>query len=175
MNKSYVYRGAPESRAFGPLPQGDYSFVVSSADEPYFKNEKWILAVKLTIQPQGVPVFANPWSGIDRNGEDRDGIAEFLLAVNRAPAPGDEPEWGRLIGAKGKCRLKVEIAQAGALEGKEVNKVAFFHRPKQVGPTTEQTPQSFTEAEIKASQAAIGKTLTGKDPDLDVEQDDIPF
>jgi hypothetical protein len=173
-DKSYIYRGEPESRVFGPLPQGDYSFVVSSADEPYFKNEKWILAVKLTIQPQGVPIFANPWTGIDRNGEDRDGIAEFLLAVNRAPVPGDEPEWDRLIGAKGKCRLKVEIAAQGTLAGKEVNKVAFFHRPKQVGPTTEPTKQSFTESEIKESQAAIAKTLA-KDPDLDVEPDDIPF
>jgi hypothetical protein len=174
-DKSYIYRGEPESRVFGPLPQGDYSFVVSTADEPYFKNDKWILAVKLTIQPQGIPIFANPWSGVDRNGEFRDGIAEFLLAVNRAPAPGDKPEWGRLIGAKGKCRLKVEIASQGSLAGKEVNKVAFFHRPKQVGPATEQPRQSFTQSEIKASQAAIGKTLTGKDADLDVEPDDIPF
>ena len=177
MNKSYVYRGAPEARVFGPLPEGDYSFVVSSADEPYFKNDKWILAVKLTIQPQGIPVFANPWSGTDRNGEDRDGIAEFLLAINRAPAPGDEPEWGRLIGAKGKCRLKVEIAAQGSLAGKEVNKVAWFHRPKQVGPSAEVPRQSFTEQEIKESQAAISKVLGGvpKDPDLDVEPDDIPF
>src|SRR4029077_19554861 len=175
IDKSYIYRGEPESRVFGPLPQGDYSFVVSTADEPYFKNDKWILAIKLTIQPQGIPIFANPWSGIDRNGEDRDGIAEFLLAVNRAPAPGDEPEWGRLIGAKGKCGLRVEIAEACAREGKEVNKVAFFHRPKQVGSTLSQMPQSFTENEIKKSQAAIAKTLGVKDPDLDVAPDDIPF
>jgi hypothetical protein len=174
-DKSYIYRGEPESRVFRPLPQGDYSFVVSIADAPYFKNDKWILAVKLTIQPQGIPIFANAWSGVDRNGEDRDGIAEFLLAVNRAPAPGDEPEWGRLIGAKGKCRLKVEIAGQGALAGQEVNRVVFFHRPKQVGPTSDPLKQSFTEAELKQSQAAIGKTLAGKDPDLDVAPDDIPF
>jgi hypothetical protein len=168
IDKSYIYRGEPESRVFGPLPQGDYSFVVSTADEPYFKNDKWILAVKLTIQPQGIPIFANPWSGIDRNGEDRDGIAEFLLAVNRAPAPGDEPEWGRLIGAKGKCRLKVEIAAQGSLAGKEVNKVAWFHRPKQVGPTAEQPPSSYSPAEVnKAAQAAAGGD--------DLEPDDIPF
>jgi hypothetical protein len=175
MNSSYKYRGAPEARAFGPLPKGDYSFVVTGADAPYFKNDKWILAVKLTIQPQGVPVFANPWSGIDKNGEDRDGIAEFLLAINRTPAVGEEPDWGKLIGAKGKCRLKIEIAQAGALEGKEVNKVAFFHRPKQVGPLAQGPRQNFTEQEIKKSQAAIAKTLGVKDPDLEPEPDDIPF
>src|SRR4029077_3808175 len=106
---------------------------------------------------------------------DRDGIAEFLLAINRAPKIGEEPDWKRLVSAKGKCRLKVEIAAQGSLAGKEVNKVAFFHRPKQVGPATEQPRQSFTQSEIKASQAAIGRTLTGKDPDLDVEPDDIPF
>ena len=63
----------------------------------------------------------------------------------------------------------------GTLAGKEVNKVAWFMRPKQVGPSAEAPRQSFTEQEIKASQAAIGKTLTGKDSDLDVEPDDIPF
>ncbi|HXM29783.1 MAG TPA: hypothetical protein VN957_27410 [Chthoniobacterales bacterium] len=171
-DKSYIYRGAPGSRAFGALLQpGDYSFVVSSADAPYFKNNKWILGIKLTIQPHDIPVFANPWSGIDKNGEDRDGIAEFLLAVNRAPASGDEPEWGRLIGAKGKCRLKIEPDQNNV----DRNKVAFFHRPKQTGPSTEGPSQSFTESEIKKSQTAIAKTLGVKDPDLGIEPDDIPF
>jgi hypothetical protein len=159
---TYKFRGAPEQKAFGPLPAGDYSFVVAHADDPYVKNDKWILPVRLTIQPHGLLVYANPWTGKTKDDEYRDGIAEFLLAVNRAPAPGDEPNWGRLIGAKGKCRLKVEIAQAGALEGKEVNKVAFFHRPKQVGPTAEAPRQ--TESSTRP-----------KDPDLDVEPDDIPF
>lgn len=176
MNQSYIYRGTPESRAFGPLAPGDYSFVVSMADAPYFKNDKWILAVKLTIQPQGIPVFANPWSGIDKNGEDRDGIAEFLLAVNRAPAPGDEPEWGRLIGAKGKCRLKVEIAQQGNLAGKEVNKVAFFHRPHQVGPTAEQPPRDYSPEEVAQAQAEQRRRSGGPaGPDLEIEPEDIPF
>jgi hypothetical protein len=169
---TYKFRGAPESRAFGPLPQGDYSFVVTGADAPYYKNDKWILALKLTIQPQGLPVFANPWSGIDRNGEDRDGIAEFLLAINRTPAVGEEPDWGKLIGAKGKCRLKVEIAQAGALEGKEVNKVAFFHRPKVVGPTSEPAKQGYSPSAVKAAAQAAQADLAG-DPDR--EPDDIPF
>ena len=138
MNDRYIYRGEPEGqKVFGALPEGDYAFTVSSADAPYYKNQHWILAVKLSIQPQGIPVFANPWTGTTTAGEERDGIAEFLLAVNRAPAPGEEPRWDRLVGARGKCRLKVEIAQMGALAGKEVNKVHSFHRPKQVGPASE--------------------------------------
>jgi hypothetical protein len=174
---NYRYRGEPEQRVFGALPEGDYMFVVAEIDEPYTnpRSGNDVLPIKLSIQPQGVPVFANPWCGTDKNGEDRDGIAEFLLAVNRAPKIGEEPDWQRLVGAKGKCRLKVEIASQGALAGKEVNKVAWFHRPKQVGPTAEQPPQSFTKAEIKESQAAIAKTIGAKDPDLDVEPDDIPF
>lgn len=165
-DKAYIYRGAPETRVFGALPAGDYSFVITAAEAPYFKNNKWIVAVKLTIQPQGVPVFANPWTGKTKDGEERDGIGELLLAVNRAPTPGNEPEWGRLIGAKGKCRLKVEIAQLGALEGKEVNKVSFWHVPKQVGPT---------EGLSRSGQAQPSQSAGPVGPDLNVEPDDIPF
>jgi hypothetical protein len=173
---SYIYRGEPEQRVFGALPEGDYAYVVADCGEPYQKDSgNWVLSVKLSIQPSGVPVFANPWAGVTKDGEERDGIGEFLLSCARAPKPGTEPDWKRVVGARGRCRLKVEIAQMGALAGKEVSKVAFFHRPKQVGPTAEAPRQSFTESEIKASQAAIGKTLAGKDPDLDVEPDDIPF
>ena len=173
--RTYKYHGAPEQRVLGALPEGDYSFVVASVDDIYeSKAGNLVLPVKLTIQPQGVPVFANCWAGTDKNGDERDGIAEFLLCVNRVPEIGQEPNWKGLMGARGKCRLKVEIAQMGALAGKEVNKVAWFHRPKQVGPTTNQS-QSFTPAEIEKSHAAIGKVLGVKDPDLDVEPDDIPF
>jgi hypothetical protein len=170
---NYRYRGEPEQRVFGALPEGDYMFVVAEIDEPYTnpKSGNDVLPVKLSIQPQGVPVFANPWCGTDKNGEDRDGIAEFLLAVNRAPKIGEEPDWKRLVGAKGKCRLKVEIAAQGSLAGKEVNKVAWFMRPKQVGPSAEPTKQSYSPAEVnkaaKAAQAAAGGD--------DLAPDDIPF
>jgi hypothetical protein len=172
---SYIYRGEPEQRVFGALPEGDYAYVVADCGEPYQKDSgNWVLSVKLLIQPSGASVFANPWSGVTKDGEERDGIGEFLLSCNRAPKPGTEPDWKRCVGARGKCRLKVEIAQMGTLAGKEVNKVAWFMRPKQVGPAAEAPRQSFTESEIKESQAAIAKTLA-KDPDLDVEPDDIPF
>ncbi len=179
-DKIYLYRGASETRAFGLLPAGDYSFVITGVEPPYYKNGKWILAVKLTIQPPGIQphgvlVFANPWSGTDKNGEDRDGIADLLIAVNRAPAVGQEPEWGRLIGAKGKCRLKIQPDQNNI----DRNKVAFFHRPKQVEPAVAhstsseqaQRPPTYSPAEVnqaaKAAQAAAGGA--------DVEPDDIPF
>jgi hypothetical protein len=172
---SYRFKEPPARPTFGPLPEGDYGFTVASCDEPYEKNDKWILPVKLAIQPDGTPVFANPWSGVDKNGQERDGIAEFLISVNRAPKAGQEPDWAKIIGARGRCRLKVEIAQMGQLAGKEVNKVGWFHAPKQVGPAAEASRQSFTEQQIKESQVAIAKKIGAKDPDLDVEPDDIPF
>lgn len=172
MNSKYVFRGAPEERIFGALPPGDYAFVVASADPPYSKNDHWILAVKLTIQPQGVPVFANPWSGTTSTGEDRDGIAEFLIAVNRAPAPGYEPDWAKLVGAKGKCRLKTETAQMGALAGKEVNKVAFFHRPHQL--TKEPAGVDFSKMR-EAKLPQTGPKPPAEPDDLDMGPVDIPF
>jgi hypothetical protein len=172
----YRYRGAPEERAFGPLEPGDYNFVVSDVTEPRRSEAgNLVLGVKLSIQPSGQIVFANPWQGMTSSGEDRDDIAAFLHAINRIPKIGEEPRWQQLVGARGRVRLKVEIAQQGNLAGKSVNKVAFFHRPKQVGPTAEPPRQSFTEGEINESQAAIAKVLGIKDPDLDVAPDDIPF
>lgn len=160
---SYKYHGEPESKAFGPLPTGDYSFVVSGSDEPYQKNGHWILPVKLTIQPSDLTVFANPWSGMTTSGEARDGIAEFLLAINRAPEVGEEPNWTKLAGARGKCRLKVEVAAKGALAGQEVNKVAYFYRPKELKPSSAAAPKQEQQRQ---------KT---NDPVLDHEPDDIPF
>ena len=170
MNETYKYKGAPEARALGPLPEGDYSFVVAQADRPYWKNDKWILAVKLIVEPSGLWVFANPWTGTDKNGEDRDGIADFLLAVNRVPALNSEPDWKAIIGARGKCRLKIEIAQAGALEGKEVNKVAFFHRPKEI-KASNVSPEEYKRLHEEQRQRAAALDRSALTPD----PDDIPF
>jgi hypothetical protein len=172
MNDRYIYRGEPEQRVFGALPPGDYNYVITEAGEPYQKdNGNWVLAVKLAIQPSGQTVFANPWSGKTSSGEERDGIGELLISCARAPKPGTEPLWSKLIGARGRVRLKVEIAQMGQLAGKEVSKVAFFMVPKQVGPTTEPTRQSYSPQEVaqasKTAQAAAGGG--------DIEPDDIPF
>jgi hypothetical protein len=170
---SYIYRGEPEQRVFGALPEGDYAYVVADCGEPYQKDSgNWVLSVKLAIQPSGVPVFANPWAGVTKDGEERDGIGEFLLSCSRAPKPGTEPDWKRVVGARGRCRLKVEVAQMGALAGKEVSKVAFFHRPKQVGPAAEPTKQSYSPDEVKGSMEDQRRRSAGPD---DLEPSDIPF
>jgi hypothetical protein len=132
-----------------------------------------VLPVELLILPDKQRVFANPWSGQDRDGNPRDGIAEFLLAIGRVPKVGEEPNWRKLIGARGRCHLGTEEAQQGKLAGKTVNKVGYFLRPKQVGPRTE-SPRSFTKEEVEQSRKATAKKAE-RDPDLDVEPDDIPF
>ena len=172
MSSTYRYHKPPERQAFGPLPAGDYQFIVSSVDEPYEKNNKWILSVKLAIQPDGTPVFANPWSGKTNAGEERDGIAEFLQAINRAPRDGEEPDWTELAGARGKCKLKVEIAQMGALAGKEVNKVDYFHAPKQIGPSANKQSVSKNEFE-KARRKQVEASGGGATPEVD--EDNIPY
>jgi hypothetical protein len=161
----------------GPLPEGDYSFVVTEANEPHTSTKgNEVLSLQLSIQPSGVPVFANPWAGKDKNGQDRDQIAEFLLCVNRAPKDGEEPNWKTLVGAKGKCRLTTEKAQQGALAGKEVNKIHYFYTPKQVKEGAAASPaatqQSFTTSDFQKARAKQQLATAGAG---EPEPDDIPY
>lgn len=174
MSDAYIFKGNPEPRVYGPLPEGDYNFKVAECGEPYQKvSGNWVLAVKLTIQPSGQTVFANPWSGVDKNGDQRDGIGEFLVSCDRAPKPGTEPDWRRVVGAYGRCKLKIEIAKMGSLAGKEVNKVGWFHAPEQVGPNAEQAPrQSYSQEEYNQARRQQEAKTAGPD---DLEPTDIPF
>lgn len=168
MTEQYIYKGPPDERVFGAIPEGDYGYIIAECDPPYWKNDKWILSVKLIIEPSKIYVWANPWSGKTSSGEERDGIGELLCSCNKAPKPGTSPNWKAVIGARGRCRLKVEIAQMGALAGKEVNRVHYFYRPKEL---SEQAPQIYSEAEVKkASKSAQAAAQPG-----DTEPDDIPF
>ena len=168
---TYKFKQPTARPAFGALPEGDYNYTVSECGEPHVstKSGLMVLAVKLSIQPEGIPVFANPWSGTDKNGTYRDGIAEFLISCDRAPRENEEPEWSEVIGARGKCRLKIEIAQMGALAGKEVNKVAWFIAPKQLGPQANQ--QRTSKSEFEKARVQQVKASGGATPD----PDDIPF
>ena len=159
---TYRFGGGEQRKPVGPLAPGDYHFVVAECGEPYPKQSgNWVVQARLSILPGGETVFATPWSGTDKNGEERDGIGSFLLAVNRAPGnKGDVPDWSKIAGAKGKCRLKVEVAQMGSLAGQEVNKVAFFYEPKQLKvPLSEHLPDKLQQAKQQAAE----------------EPDDIPF
>lgn len=169
---SYRFGGGETRRPIsGPLPEGDYGFEVTDYQPVYQKdNGNWVL--RITLQIEDHKIFDQCWSGRDKNGEKRDGIGELLLCVNRAPPKKDqEPDWRKLIGAHGKCRLKVEVAQMGALAGKERNRVAWYYRPKEVGPGTEvkqeETNEQWAERQRRSKQEAGA-------PD-DIEPEDIPF
>jgi hypothetical protein len=165
-SSSYKFGGGESRKVFGSLPEGDYAFSVTECPEPYRKDTgNWVLNVRLSIQPAGETVFAPVWSGTDKNGEERDGIGQFLIAVNRAPKVGEEPDWRKIVGARGRCRLKVEIAQQGALAGKEINRVQYFYTPKEIGPTSAAT-QKIEQTQQKVKQAVDINEL---------EPDDIPF
>jgi hypothetical protein len=174
---SYRFNDPPARPNFGPLKEGDYPFVVAECDEPYQSNAgNYVLPLKLSIQPDGTPVFDNPWAGTDKNGDDRDGIAEFLLAVNRAPKRGQEPNWSKVVGAKGKCHLKVVIAEKGNLAGKEVNKVGWYFVPKQIGPAAEtQEPHAAVQTHDEREFKQAAKAAQSAAASSDLEPDDIPF
>ena len=167
---TYIYQDPKERAVFGPLAEGDYTYAVASCGVPYQKNDKWIVSVRLSIQPGGETVFCNPWSGNTKEGEYRDGIAEFLQSCNRAPKAGTEPDWD-IEGARGRCRLKIEIAKLGALAGKEVNRVERFYAPKQVGPTTGQRPKTHSQQELNQARRETEKNAGG----LGQAPDDIAF
>jgi hypothetical protein len=172
MSSTYRFHQPAPRPTLGPLPDGDYNFIVAACDRPGIKaSGNLVLAVKLSIQPEGIPVFANPWARTDQSltQDGRDDIAVFLLCINRAPRDGEEPDWDSLVGARGKCHLKQEEAKMGALAGKMVNKVAWFHVPKQIGPQA-QAPQN-----VSKSQFDQARQQAAKNAGLEHEPTDIPF
>jgi hypothetical protein len=165
---TYKYQ-EPKRRTYGALPEGDYQAVVTEVGEPYVNaNGKNVLVVKLAIQPGGQNVYYRPWAGETKDGEFRDGIAEFLKAVNRAPKVGEEPNWNSVLGAKGKCRLKVR-----EYNGDDQNEVAFFYVPRDTKQATNApTPKATNEFEkARANINSGGAQAAGAQP----EPDDIPF
>ena len=164
MSANYTFSGGSQKARSGSglLPAGDYAFSVLECQEPYQKdNGNWVLKVRLAIEPSEQWVWDQPWSGVTSAGDARDGIGDFLVAVNRAPAQGAQPDWRKVVGAKGRCKLKIELAQIGALAGKEVNRVHFYYRPKELSPP--RLEEHLPEPIKKIAQQA------------DSEPQDIPF
>jgi hypothetical protein len=163
---TYKYQ-TPAPRTFNVLPAGDYQAVIAAAEEPYVKdNGKQILKVTLTIQPSGQTVFYYAWSGQTVTGETRDNIAELLLAANRAPAVGEEPNWAKLVGAKVKVRLKVEPDQ----NGDERNVIHWVYTPKQAGKPAAKGQSASTDEFLKA-RAKQEIASGGAEP----EPDELPY
>ena len=155
----------PTPRTFNVLPVGDYQAVITEAEEPYEKNGKQILKTVFSIQPSGRTVFHYVWTGKTASGEYRDNIGELLLAANRAPAVGQEPNWAKLKGAKVKVRLKVEPDQ----NGEERNVIHWVYTPKQAGKPAVKGQSATTDEFLKAR--AKQEIASGGEP----EPDDLPY
>jgi hypothetical protein len=164
----YIYQGEPEERNVGPLAEGDYDFVVLNAGEPYESNAG-NLVVKVGLQIQGsrkITVFYNAVVWTDSDGKKRDGIADFLHAINRAPKVGEEPRWDQLAGARGRLRLTTEIAGAGKYQGQQINKVHYLYRPKLANGAG--SAATYSSGEVKQARDTAARHA-GAEPD------DIPF
>jgi hypothetical protein len=134
-DETYIFGGgSAKAKAREPLPAGNYDFEILDYNGPY-KNVNGRFVLKVELQIAGRRVFDQVWSGKTSAGEPRDGIGDLLRAVNCAPPEGQEPDWSKLIGALGRCRLKVAVAEAGAQAGKSVNRVGWYLAPKQIDPT----------------------------------------
>jgi hypothetical protein len=171
----YVFSGGDERPAVsGPLPEGDYSFVIEDFDMPYEKAESgnWVWPVRIKILPSNKIIYDYPWQGTDKTGNDRDGIGDLLLAVNRAPAQGKEPDWNSIRGARGTVTLKIEISQSGKLAGQEINRVKYYHKPKPLDMQAENRMQ-FKKEEVYPPKVEPPKPKAVP-PSAD-EPDDIPF
>jgi hypothetical protein len=129
MTEPYIYHD-PIQPTFGPLPDGQYSFVVTDVTgDPYTsKSGNFVLPVKLAVGPEKVPIYDNPSAGVTAKGAPYDNIAAFLRAIGRNPKSGQQPNLSKshLVGARGELVLKTETAQMGALKGKPVNKVHYY-------------------------------------------------
>jgi hypothetical protein len=125
------------------------------------------LPVVLEIQgSRKITVFYNPWVGTDKNGEKRDGIADFLHAIARVPKLGTEPRWSSLEGARGRLRLTTEIAQQGKYQGQSLNKVHYLYRPHVAAGS--ETVTTYSSDEVKQARDETAHRA-GNEPD------NIPF
>ena len=159
----------PAQRTFSLLPDGDYLAVIAAAEEPYIKeNGKHVMKTTLAIQPSGSTVLYSPWTGETQSGEFRDNIGELLLAANRVPAnKQEEPDWGKLIGAKIKVRLKTELDQNGIKR----NVVHYVHTPKKAEVSAKPTEQKFSQSEFMKARGKQIEASGGGEP----EPDNIPY
>lgn len=161
MTTNYRY-SEPSKPVFEPLPEADYDYTVLESEPPKLKEStgNFVMAVKLSVGPQNRHVYDHPWSG-----QSGDKIAGFLKSCNRAPEIGKEPNWTRIVGAKGKCHLKVQPAQ-GQFDAKNV--VSYYLYAKDI------KDGSFTPSQVSQGETEARKNAG--DPDLDpTEPDQIPF
>jgi hypothetical protein len=152
---TYIFGGgSSKAKAREPLPAGNYDFEILDYTGPY-RNVNGRFVLKLELQIEGRRVFDQVWSGKTSAGEPRDGIGDLLRAVNCAPPEGEEPDWPKLIGSLGRCRLKVAVAEAGASAGKPINRVGWYLAPKQIDPAASAKKEEEDELEPEGDEDSI--------------------
>jgi hypothetical protein len=130
MTTVYVFR-EPESPNFGLLEDGgQYSFTVAELTRELYTSNKGnaVLGLRLAVGPDKVTVFDNPGAGETAAGKPYDTIAGFLRSIGRNPKDGERANLSaaNLVGARGECVIKIEVAEQGALKGKKVNRVHYY-------------------------------------------------
>ena len=135
--RGYQFLGGSTRRSgplrLEPLPVGDYNFTVRncSAERESKSGLSWVITVELEIifNDERLTILDYPSTAKDQDeaAEVRDGIGDFLLAVDRVPKGAFVPD--QVLGARGKCRLKIEEA-TGSYPAK--NKVAYYYVPREI-------------------------------------------
>lgn len=146
MSDEYTFQGGDKRKAGNGfqkrertlLPEGDYKFRVLEVKPPH-KSAKGnhVLSVKINIEVHDRWIWFSVWSGEDSNHQKRDGIGDFLKGIGRSYAIGEKPDWDDLVGARGRCRIKVETPITGPYAGQERNVVAFVFAPRELAPVQE--------------------------------------
>jgi hypothetical protein len=127
----YDYRyQEPTGPSVDLLPEGQYRYLVTGLiSEAYTNNGgNFVLPVKLAVGPDKLSIWDWPSAGLTKAGDPYDNIAAFLKSCGKNPKPGERPDLSEqnLKGARGMCQIKIEIAGAGTMKGKEVNKVHYY-------------------------------------------------
>jgi hypothetical protein len=130
MTTEYVFH-EPESPNSALLEDGgQYSFTVAELTRELYTSAKGnaVLGLRLAVGPEKVSVFDNPSAGESGTGKPYDNIASFLRSIGRNPKDGQRANLSaaNLVGARGECVIKIEVAEQGALKGKKVNRVHYY-------------------------------------------------
>jgi hypothetical protein len=161
----YVYQ-EPTERPGMPdlLPEDDYDYIVAGLNGTVYTSNAGnvVLPIKLLVGPARASIWDYPNAGRTKQGNPYDQIAGFLKSCGKNPKPGQKPDLSEdnLKGARGRCHVQVEVAEAGSMKGKEVNRIQYYIYDDKGG--------SKHPAPVpKNSPTVVRKP--------DVEPDDIPF
>jgi hypothetical protein len=181
MSKTYRFNKPPERTGAqrGALldPAIPHPFTVLEViKEPHpsqHNPDNWVIDLKLEVGKEKVWIWDYPWSGTTNDGTERDGIAEFLIACNRAPKPGEVPNWKKVAGGKGMCRIKHEEQTEGKNKGQKRERINYYLAPHQA--ETSSSPEAATSASSGDFEKARKKQQQSSQGATEPEPDELPY